>query len=112
MDENTPVLVLVVVATTFMYSVVGSELIESATGRRMPLLERLGVRQRPRVPVWWAGLWLTVILALTGVLLIVMVAAALGPERAPLTRVVGALGIAMFVAWLIEMVRVLRLPIR
>lgn len=112
MDENTPVLILIAVAAMFTYSIVGSQLIESGTGRRMPLLERIGLPQSPRVPLWLAAPWLIVIFGLTGILQIVMVSAAIGPDRAPITRAVGVLGTAMFVGWVIKTVRLLRMPIR
>ena len=108
MDEHTPVVALIAAAAAFAYAIVGSSALESGTGRRVRLLERLGVPRGPRMPVWWATLWLVFVLVLVGIVQLAMVSAVIGPERPPITRAVAALEIGGLGIWTYQMIRFVR----
>jgi hypothetical protein len=108
MDENTPTVIVIAAATLLAYTFVGSSAIESGTGRRVPLLARLGLPQGPRMPVWWAMLWLVFVLFFVGILQIAMLSAVIGPDRPPLSRSVGALEIGALIIWIVQMIRFVR----
>ena len=108
MDEQTGGVALIAAATFIAYSVVGSSVIESGTGRRVPLLVRLGLPQAPKMRVWWAMLWLAVVMLIVGTIQLAMLSAVIGPERAPLTRLVGAVEMGALGVWGILIIRFVR----
>ena len=108
MDKDTPVVLLIAAATVLTFTLVASSVIEAWAGRRVPFLARLGLPQSPRMPALGAGLWLVFVLAFVVVLQIVVLSAVIGPNRPPVTRVIGALEIGALGIWVIQMIRFVR----
>ena len=105
MDADTPILALAAAATLFAFAVIGSSLVESATQTRISLLDRLKMPRVPQLPTWWASLWLLFVMSLVGIVQIAMVSAVVGPERAPLTRLICALETLALLTWVIYVIR-------
>lgn len=101
-DETTPIAFLSAASATFIAVIAGSQLIESATGRSLPLLRLLRLQQSPRWPKWWVAVWATLLSGIVVPIQFLMVSAVTGPDRAPLTRLAGAIelvGLAIWIVW-------------
>lgn len=101
-DETTPIAFLSAASATFIAVIAGSQLIESATGRSVPLLRLLRLEQSPRWPKWWIAVWVTLFSGIVVPIQFLMVSAVTGPDRAPMTRLVGAIelvGLAIWIIW-------------
>lgn len=62
------------------------------------------------MPWWWAVLLLLAIMTPVAIVQLAMISAAIGPDRAPLTRLIGAIEILVFGVWIALVSRLVRAP--
>ena len=105
MDADTAFFALLAVASTFMFVVLGSLLVEAIVGRRYRPLDRLDAARTIGAGSWWAAFWLIVFGVLVGIVQVAFVAALLEPSVPPLTKVIAAIELVLLIGWIAAMIR-------
>ena len=105
MDSDTPFWALVALSSVWMFAVVGTLLVEVIVGRKYPPLDRLNAVRPEGAAWWWGALLLFIFGIVVAGLQVVFVAALLDPKVAPLTKLIAAAELVLFVGWIAAMIR-------